>query len=217
VCKMVPANGQYERELHRRLLEGDPTASSELAYTYLEPLFRSLRRLYPHVDETLVSDAVVDALLALVTNPSSYDPSKSGLMFYLRLSARRDLQNALAKEWKVRRHEILTPVVADQHGLRNKEVDCQDGVAERMDDNHITSAFMQRVRQLLPDPRDAAVLELLLQGERSTRAYARVLGIQEMDPSEQQKVVKRHKDRLKKRLRTIWIRSKESCGGVQNA
>ena len=45
------------------------------------------------------------------------------------------------------------------------------------------------------------MVDLILDGERSTAAFAVVLGIENLAIDEQRLQVKRHKDRLKKRLR----------------
>lgn len=92
--------------LHRRLLAQDPTAANDLAVAYLEPLVTWLGALAPQVHEDIRLEAAEDALLALIRNPASYSPDRQTLEVYLRMSARGDLRNALAKEQRRRKHEI---------------------------------------------------------------------------------------------------------------
>jgi hypothetical protein len=53
---------------------------------------------------------------------------------------------------------------------------------------------------ILQDPKDIAFVELLQRGERSTAAFAKVLGLDKMPVEVQRKEVKKTKDRIKKRL-----------------
>ncbi len=57
------------------------------------------------------------------------------------------------------------------------------------------------------DPRDNALLQLMAQGEIKTSKFAAVLGIQTLPSSEQRRIVKQHKDRLKARLKRRMKRS----------
>ena len=56
------------------------------------------------------------------------------------------------------------------------------------------------VEALFADPMDLRLLTLILEGERSTERFARILGLCGLPVKEQRRQVKRHKDRIKKRL-----------------
>ena len=62
-------------------------------------------------------------------------------------------------------------------------------------------AKVQRIFALVPDPKDRAVLRLMLDGERSTSAFAHALGISHLAKREREEGVKRCKDRLIKHIR----------------
>ncbi len=80
--------------LHRRLLDGDPLASEEAARFLLVPLAEETKRQYPRLDEQLINDAVVDALLDYLGDPSRADTSGgSGPRAYLRRAAWRNAAN----------------------------------------------------------------------------------------------------------------------------
>jgi hypothetical protein len=64
-------------------------------------------------------------------------------------------------------------------------------------------AVWQRVEAHFPDARDRQLLRLVLQGERKTTRFAVVLGLADLDRVSQQREVKRHKDRIAKRLRRL--------------
>jgi RNA polymerase sigma-70 factor (ECF subfamily) len=75
----------------------------------------------------------------------------------------------------------------------------ENDTVERVD----AAALMERVMEEITDPMDRRILALMLQGERATAAYATVLGIQAAPEQEQKSIVKRHKDRISKRLERL--------------
>ena len=88
----------FELEIHQRLLRQDRAASGELMEAYVEQVYRRVRRRYPEVrDETLVYDAVVDAMMNYVRRPVQYDPDRLTLLGYLTMAAAGDLKNALER------------------------------------------------------------------------------------------------------------------------
>src|SRR4051794_12860022 len=86
------------RQIHRRLLESDPTASSDLAAVFLEPLIGWLDANNPSLHPHWVVEAAEDAILSLIRDPNSYHPQESDLESYLRMSAQGDLRNLLHRE-----------------------------------------------------------------------------------------------------------------------
>ncbi len=190
----------FENEIHQRLLAGDVVAPPEVVDAYLEPLVNGLKRRFPSLsDPHLIDDAATDALLNYLEHPHRFDPEKGRLLGYLRLSAHRDLLNMLQKERRRRQREDRLR----QH-LRREPVELQtaSGNRKRGDDTSPdpVQALKQRVFEAVTDPRDRHLLALILDGERKTAIYAEILGIQGQDREHQRRLVKRHKDRLKKRL-----------------
>src|SRR4051812_3550937 len=92
-----PPSSEEGLELHRRLCEGDPAAWGDLARAYLPDLIRWLVVTNRGLPEEYCAEAAEDALIALATNPHSYDPARQGLLVYLRYSARGDLLNILRR------------------------------------------------------------------------------------------------------------------------
>lgn len=199
----MPLSKDFDQQLHRRLLRGDPTAASDVILAYLQPLFRRLRQRFPHIeDETLIQDAATDALFQYVQSPERFDPTKSSLFSYLMMAARGDLLNALARERKRATRQIPLKAVANSALARNTTIE-ENEVAE---DPMIVSPRVQAILQHISDPVDRGLLEMMLAGERKTASYAQVLGITDQSEAEQRKIVKRHKDRLKKRLQRLWFK-----------
>ena len=192
--------------LHRRLLDGDRVASEEAARLLLVPLAEETRRQYPLLDDQLVADAVVDALLDYFEEPARADAGGDGGPWtFLKQAAWRNAAN-LHRGGKRRQEreqrwtgEIDTSRVADGSAL-GKLIEGED-LAERD----------RRVRELmarLADDGDRAVLGLRLYGERNLDAFAIALGITALPIAKQRRMVKQAKDRIDKVLKRAWRRSR---------
>ncbi len=195
------------RDLRARLLAGDTTASNDVVAAYLDDVADWLEALYTQEHPNDCSTAAADAILTFIRNPATYDPEKQTLEKYLRMSADGDMKNLLRSE---RRHgkrrvnlEIAEPSLEKR--LQDEEAE-PHRVLERRAEKAVVDA---KVRSLVPDwlaagstPEEVHVLGLMRIGERRTRVYAAALGISHLPFEQQQREVKRTKDRLKKRERT---------------
>ncbi|GAC1639433.1 MAG: hypothetical protein NVS4B2_28880 [Chloroflexota bacterium] len=192
--------------LHRRLLEGDVVASSEVAMAYLDWLAEWVIARNPSVDRHLCETAAEDALLGLMRRPASYKPERASLEAYLRMSASGDLKNALRSEARRRQRQAnleaveLSPdmrkYLQDGDGDPARIVEIREWRDERMRE---TIAVPQAVLDGL-SPQEREVLELMHIKERKTEIFAAVLGISHLPPDDQRSEVKRVKDRLTKRV-----------------
>lgn len=193
----------FARRIHRQLLSGDdPTASARLARAYLEPVVEHLRARFPDVqDRDLLWDAAADAILNYAEDPSTYDPQKRGLFGYLKMSAQGDLLNALNRESRRRNVELHAV------GRNRLQEDEEEEYASERDSEAVARSdeTMRRVYEALPDPRDRQILHLMMDHVRETREFAEVLGIENKDEAEQRRIVKRNKDRIKKRIQRLGL------------
>lgn len=200
---------QRGEHLHHRLLAGDLIVTNEIAEQFLPVLIRFLQHNFPNLPDThLISVAAGDALLNLFSHPERFDPERATLQTYLKVRARTYLLNRLAE-----RKDI-----PDEYKI--VELDDQDAVYANEIEDHSTSAkvvlgkvfhseIMARLKQFLADDRDLRVIELMIDGERETAVFADALGIADLSSTEQKRLVKRAKDRLKKVLeRTFKQRGK---------
>ena len=196
--------------IHERLLRNDPTAPSELAETVLDLVISRLHKANPVLDDSdLIQTAAIDALINYIKRPQQYDPTKRGLVGYLVMSAQGDLTNALAAIRKRREREVSLDSVELRKIDRNIELEVDDGdeanetlhgvVAESRDSAQL-DRLLQELAALFDTQADMDMAKLVLLGERDTAAFAKVLGIEGLDFSEQRKEVKRQKDRIKKRI-----------------
>lgn len=201
-------NDRFERELHQRLLDGDLVASRDLAAAYLPALVDRLRRRFPRLDdESLVFDAATDAILSYAERPSQYKAGTMRLLPYLVMSADGDLKNALRRQRQRAQREFPGGDVELLLEARNHYQE-EEGTDEPVDAPK-TEELVRKVRQVVPDLIDRKLIDLMIQGERRTAAFARVLGIAAVDAVQQRRIVKQHKDRLKKRLARLGVRLRE--------
>jgi RNA polymerase sigma-70 factor (ECF subfamily) len=191
---------QTERELHARLLDGDPVASSDLFELVFERLVESLQPRFPRVDRDLIEQAVAGAVAQLALEPGRYQPERSGLLSFLRLDARGDLLNELEKLRRRARHETSLAEVELPASARNRVLRGEQDPAELTVQNEAESSWRAELDARLT-PMERVVAELMIEGERRTAVFAQALGIVHLSQDEQRQEVKRVKDRLKKRLR----------------
>lgn len=196
--------------LHQRLIAGDRTASEELAPRLLEPLRQRTQRSYPHVNEHVVADGVIDAVLDYCAHPERAKiASGQDIQGLLATAAWRNVANAVRGEKRRRWRE-------DEFVRRSAGADVEDesalgklvGQEERADQ----ARRIQQLMDLCTSDTDREVLRLRLAGERGTDAFARILGIEHLPPGEQRRGVKRAKDRIDKMIRRSELRRREGSG-----
>ena len=183
-------------------MAGDVTASAEIAEAFLPELVARVKRAipevrHPHDWET----AAHEALISYFGHPERFDSDKLPLPAYLFMSAKRDLLNLLHPNKIDRNTQSFIDLVA----LGNTGSEQESGELELPagPDRTETSDpyFWEKVRALVPDPHEQQFVGLMMAGIRDTAAYAAVLGVAHLEPGQQEREVKRVKDRLKKRLR----------------
>jgi hypothetical protein len=166
----TPPSPEEALGLHQRLLARDPTAPDELVVCYLESLIRWMVERNPAIAEDLIADAVGDALLALIHNPASYQPTLGGLEAYLRMSALGDLRNRLRSEAKHRigRQSLESVELSEDAGKYLGRVD-DPSLPLRIEEERAERAksIPSSIREGLSEG-EIRVLELLLQKERKT-------------------------------------------------
>ncbi len=198
----MPDNTDFKElgaRLHRRLCDArDDRASAEIAERFLAPLAQALRRRFARLsDPHLTESAAIDALLHYFAQPEKFDPAKGSLLGYLYLDATRDLLNFLRGQKKtVELRGELAEYELTASAVDNPETQL---LAQ-------ASPLVARVLEKISDAVDRELVALLLDGVRETAAYAAVLDIADRPPRVQERLVKRHKDRLKKMLRREWQR-----------
>ncbi|GIW07693.1 MAG: hypothetical protein KatS3mg060_2498 [Dehalococcoidia bacterium] len=189
------------RAIHRRLLDGDPTASLDLVEQASEEIARVLGSKYT-VDPTWIADAVTDALFDVIRRPESFRSDLGSLSHYLIMSAEGDLKNRIQRE---RKHLSVVSLEAVEDDASEGKTPLADQIADPDVDpdrwvEEMDPTLTKTVLEELPDECDRKMLQLMMERERRTSAYADVLGIPHLSAEEQRRIVKQHKDRIRVRL-----------------
>ena len=190
-------------QLHERLLADDPTASAEIADRLFIQVRDDLRRKYPQDGyQYVVNHAATEAFVSYFQRPEQFDPEKANLQTYLRISAEGDLKNALRSERNFLK-KYQTGVELSQFEGKG-EVEAEPLSMLQGDE------LREEIRKLFPEERDWELAELIIDQERRTEPFAEILGIQHLSVDEQRAEVKRHKDRIKQKLRRFGDSIRES-------
>jgi hypothetical protein len=180
---------------HKRLMtEKDLCVSAEICELFLPLLKRALDRHFhnltdPHLAETFA----IDSILKYLSTPEKFNPEKSSLIGYLYIDAFGDLLNFLEKHKKFVEHHIQI----SEHEMKGVS-DVENPEATFVEKS---ASLVEEVIANITDPTDLELIELLLQREHSTESFAEVLGIQELSKDQKFAEVKKHKDRLKTKLK----------------
>lgn len=195
---------EWLNEIHKRLIANDPVAPADLAENVLDILVKKLSSKYYYLnDPDIIFDAASDSILSYIKNPWQFNPSKRGLLGYLVMAAEGDLKNALSKVSRRREKEFISDDVELTllgGNISSRRENAQNE-AITLDDRHKLKKVHGAISTLFTDPKDLQMAELILGGERSTATFVTVLGLQGMSIPEQKSEVKRHKDRIKKRIK----------------
>jgi hypothetical protein len=183
-------------------LADDPTAPNDLAEAYLEPLVAWLAEIDARVSSEVQVEAAEDALLALIRNPRSYSPERQTLKAYLRMSARGDMRNLLAKERRHKNGQVswkrveLSPDAGKYLGREDDpSLPMQLAEEDQSERNSIPDSLRKKLSKT-----DLRGMELILRKERRNEIFVELYGLRHLPAKEQFRQVKRIKDRLKKVL-----------------
>jgi len=184
---------------HRRLCDGDRTAPDELAELILGPLVEQVARRYPHTDEQVVWDGVIEAFLDYCARPHQFDEGRGRLLDrFLHMASWRNVANTLRNNRRRRVHEEK---VVRSFATSAVELDPVVGNLLQQEESERLHRQEDDFMSLLQDPKDRQILALRLQGERRTEAFAAVLGISHLPIEVQRREDKRAKDRIDKTIR----------------
>jgi DNA-directed RNA polymerase specialized sigma24 family protein len=206
---------QEQDDLHRRVLNRDPTAKADVFETLLDPLIDSLGYRWPGLrGEDQLRDNAIDSVFNYLAAPERYDPKRCSLLTYLRMDAHNDLINAYRSPAQAVK---VVPLPEESHsgvrdGRRLRKVDSALISTDSYPSDSPLAGLVRQVVDAFPDKHDREIVTLLMQGQRSTTIYAQVLGLSGLSASEQEKRVNREKDRIRKRLRRIGERYEKEHG-----
>jgi hypothetical protein len=187
--------------LHLRLCDHEADAPADVCRAYLLPLQTWAANTFPREDPHLRDTAVHKALFDYVQHPRRYDPARLDLAAYLQMAAGCDLRNLRRAEARHQRRRVAWNSVEETAaGGKYSGADDDPAVAlERVQDAEEGKRLLESVTEGW-DEKDRRALNLMLEGERRTAAYAEILEIGDRPAEEQEREVKKLKDRIKRRL-----------------
>jgi hypothetical protein len=183
---------------HHRLTSGkDLCVSAEICETFLPLLKKALQSRFPKLpDPHLAETFAIDALMNYFSHPEKFNLSRSSLIAYLYMDACGDMLNFLDKQKKF----VELHIPFSEHELRGlANSNNQEGLSLKE-----TFSLAEQAIADITDPIDREVIELMLNGVRETEIYAEALHLGVADKDEQKVIVKKHKDRLKVKLKR-WM------------
>lgn len=188
------------RLLHERLVGGDPAAPSELFVVLQKPVARVVYGRYRDAGLSWIdaADVATDAIVAHLSAPHQFKPERASLFTYLVVVANGDALNLIRNRGKERKnHAHLVELSAADGNVTDDEKHC------RLDAEKLLRAHIDEITETDMDRR---ILDLMLQGEQKTAAYAVALGVEGLPASEQRTLVKQHRDKIEKRLKRLGER-----------
>lgn len=195
--------------LHQRLLAADPSAPGNMAREVLEPLLTHLQRRFPTTDEDVIGEGVVAAFLEYAEDPAQCPADDGdGVFRFLVMVGWRRVRDTLRAEHRRARWEGA--YAAERHPVPGppgeSSVEVPDPLARLLQEEEAAAAaetvgtHQRRVMNVLDNEQDRRIQEMRFSGERRTTAFAAVLGIARLPRTEQQRLVKQHKDRIDKAI-----------------
>ena len=185
-----------ELALHERVLTGDPVSPVDIFQRLMDPLVDALRHDLPCTEDEAY-DSSVDAVLAYLEAPGRYDRNRGRLSTYVMdIAKKRSIDRIRSRTTSQRREDAYATAV-EVHSANPKE---------SMETTVEAQVLWQKVQNAVPNERDRRMLKLILAGERSTKEFAKVLGLRGLPPLDQRREVKQHRDRLLKVLERLGKR-----------
>ncbi|MBU8897912.1 sigma-70 family RNA polymerase sigma factor [Corallococcus sp. H22C18031201] len=177
--------------LHERMLQRDPVATVDVLQSFMDPIRKALeRRLSCSADDA--HDSTIDALMSYLAAPEHFDASRgTSLGAYLTQAALKKAVDRWRKETARGQRELKFANV----------VELQARAPNDLMERYVEAS--QAVTRLAPPrmpERDWALLRDVLQGESSTQEMAVVLRLPLGPEHERRREVKRHRDRVMKRV-----------------
>ena len=195
-----PSRREVEH-LHERMMSSDPMASYDVFDTFMPPLVRSLKGyLGCTYDDANASAA--DAVFAYLKHPERFDARRSTLWNFLSQIAKRRAHDSYRSRTARDRREKNPRTISEVHPSAPKNG--VEGFAvvqqqlERLED---------RIRKAGLPQRDIAGIRVIFlhEGRVPAQEMAEALGLSHLPPGERLHQVRRHTERLRGLLRSLYM------------
>jgi RNA polymerase sigma-70 factor, ECF subfamily len=183
--------------IHLALLKGDPTAPREFVHECAPRLYPILKRRFALLPRDVVEDAVHDALLAIIARPALYDARRGSLINLLVHVGTNRLCDQL-RTLKRRQAEMAVGGTVELARFEAKYLHENADADPELDP--LPPEVEALLAEILPDPKDRAVWDLVCQGRTPVEEFAAVLELDDLPPERKKAEVKRHRDRVVKKV-----------------
>lgn len=180
---------EVELALHARVIHKDPLSSGDVFRVFMDPIVRVLQTEL-HCQRDDAHDSAVDAVFYYLRNPERFDSQKRLSTYLTQIAKRRAQDRQRSSQARIRREEkfggefeLWRP---NPKEVMERSVEARDTV--------------RRLEQVKLRKEENKLLEQMLLGEKCSRVLGEVLELKPMPEREQRQEVKRHKDRLMKKL-----------------
>ena len=188
--------------LHGRLLAGDLRVASSIVELVIAPLVAIVTgEIVGLHDRQDVEQTCYDALLDYLERPSDYNPERAQLLTYLAVKAKGKARTLRRSQNRRTQHELDFAEMQMEHRDATMAANGEDAMLLRVERGRLRERFGH---ELIKDPGDADVFDLLASGENSLAVYARALGLP-ADPDGLKEAGKRV-ERIRGRIRRIGKR-----------
>lgn len=192
---------QKELELHNSIINRNDVALLLLYDLYGAGIIRTLKSWYPKLaakNDDSIPEAVNEAFLGYYNNPATFNSEINSLERFLEIAAERDLKNIIEKEKKQKGRVNLPEDVELQDKYWNSIIKDTTAPDQSIIHKEMMKILDKELNLHFKTNVDITLAKMVLSCERNAKLFAEVLGITELPVEQQEKEVKRHKDRIKK-------------------
>lgn len=191
-----------EKDLVDALFKKDDTTLAQLYLKYAEDLRESFLIEFPifKLDPFPLEDVITDALMNICKYPQKFNPEKSSLKTFLFRDVKGDIINTLNKR-KRKKNSAHNNLVELDPNSRN--IDLKNETEElEVDHIKLSEKFAVYFATIFANERDQKLAWMIkVEKDKETKKYCELLEIEQLNSTEQEEIVKKHKDRINVRLK----------------
>lgn len=160
--------------LHGQLIAGDVRAAHRIVEIAIQPLIAVVGRQVTMRDPQDVEQACMDALLQYLQDPGTYNPSRGQLLTYLAAIAKG---LAMTIQRSNLRRSTRDTRYHNERAIREQP----GGASTPFADVNLRDLEQSHRAELVKDPGDEQILELIALGENALSKVAKVLNLPDND------------------------------------
>ncbi|MGC4043416.1 MAG: RNA polymerase sigma factor [Armatimonas sp.] len=186
----------------------DTTAFNRLFDALAPRILNLIKDRFSTSSITDIEDSVSESFFVLIMHPEKFDPTRATLVTFLFTIARNKLIDKTRAE---QRYNIISLDILQQEPFSESLFASDEDEVESKAIAHILFAGRDErnefrpdvqtwLQKTLPDPRDRALFLLSIEGRLTVGAFVELYEAHTLSLEEQRSEMKRHRDRIKKRV-----------------